>query len=38
MTAQTYAMPVFSPRLLYVWRRNSLVWRKLAIASMFGTP
>lgn len=36
MTAKLLAMPVFSARHLYVWRRNSLVWRKLAIPSMLG--
>ena len=36
MTAKAYAVPAFSPRLLHVWRRNSLVWRKLAIPSMLG--
>ena len=36
MIAKTYALPVFSMRHLHVWRRNSLVWRKLAIPSMLG--
>src|SRR6187399_1349418 len=36
MIAKTYALPAFSMRHLHVWRRNSLVWRKLAIPSMLG--
>ena len=28
--------PSFSPRFLPVWRRNLLVWRKLAVASILG--
>lgn len=36
MTAKTLAIPAFSMRHLHVWRRNSLVWRKLAIPSMLG--
>ncbi len=36
MTAKLLALPAFSGRHLYVWRRNSLVWRKLAIPSMLG--
>jgi len=36
MIAKTYALPDFSLRHLHVWRRNSLVWRKLAIPSMLG--
>lgn len=36
MNAKTLAFPEFSRRHLYVWRRNSLVWRKLAIPSMLG--
>lgn len=31
-----WAAPRVSPRLLHVWRRNLLVWRKLAIPSMLG--
>jgi len=31
-----YALPSLSPRFLPVWRRNLLVWRKLAIASVLG--
>ena len=30
------ALPTFSPRFIPVWRRNLLVWRKLAIASVLG--
>jgi lipooligosaccharide transport system permease protein len=36
MNAKTLAIPEFSFRHLHVWRRNSLVWRKLAIPSMLG--
>jgi lipooligosaccharide transport system permease protein len=36
MTAKQFALPSFSVRHLYVWRRNSLVWRKLAVPSMLG--
>ena len=36
MSANAYAVPDFSLRLLHVWRRNLLVWRKLAIPSMLG--
>jgi lipooligosaccharide transport system permease protein len=32
----TYALPRISPRLVPVWRRNFLVWRKLAVPSMLG--
>jgi lipooligosaccharide transport system permease protein len=31
-----YAIPRLSPRLVPVWRRNFLVWRKLAVPSMLG--
>lgn len=31
-----YRLPTFSLRFLPVWRRNFLVWRKLAIASVIG--
>ena len=34
--ARLYALPVISPRLLAVWRRNFLVWRKLAVPSILG--
>lgn len=36
MNARIYALPAFSLRHLHVWRRNLLVWRKLAIPSMLG--
>jgi len=36
MTTTLLAFPSFSLRHLHVWRRNSLVWRKLAIPSMLG--
>src|SRR6185295_19387926 len=36
MASKTLALPDFSARSLHVWRRNSLVWRKLAIPSMLG--
>jgi lipooligosaccharide transport system permease protein len=36
MNAKTLAIPALSLRHLHVWRRNSLVWRKLAIPSMLG--
>ena len=36
MNAKVLAIPEFSLRHLHVWRRNSLVWRKLAIPSMLG--
>lgn len=36
MTAKQFALPDFSLRHLHVWRRNSLVWRKLAVPSMLG--
>jgi lipooligosaccharide transport system permease protein len=31
-----YALPALSLRLVPVWRRNFLVWRKLAVPSMLG--
>ncbi len=31
-----WRLPTFSPRFLPVWRRNLLVWRKLAVASVLG--
>ena len=31
-----YAVPRLSLRFIHVWRRNALVWRKLAIPSMLG--
>lgn len=36
MSALHYAIPVFSLRFFPIWRRNFLVWRKLAIPSMLG--
>jgi lipooligosaccharide transport system permease protein len=36
MNAKALALPRFSLRPLYVWRRNALVWRKLAVPSMLG--
>jgi lipooligosaccharide transport system permease protein len=36
MNAKTLAIPEFSLRHLHVWRRNSLVWRKLAVPSVLG--
>ena len=36
MNAKTLVIPEFSLRHLHVWRRNSLVWRKLAVPSMLG--
>ncbi len=36
MKAKTLALPAFSPRFIHVWRRNRLVWRKLAIPSILG--
>ncbi len=36
MSAATFRLPSFSPRFVPVWRRNLLVWRKLAIASVIG--
>jgi lipooligosaccharide transport system permease protein len=35
-TATLFMPPRFSPRFVPVWRRNVLVWRKLAIASVLG--
>ena len=36
MRAQHFAPPRLSSRFVQVWRRNFLVWRKLAITSMLG--
>jgi lipooligosaccharide transport system permease protein len=36
MHASLFRFPQLSARLLHVWRRNGLVWRKLAIPSMLG--
>jgi lipooligosaccharide transport system permease protein len=35
-TAKLFAPPLLSLRFVPVWRRNLLVWRKLAIASVLG--
>lgn len=35
-TKNHWALPRFSLRFVHVWRRNLLVWRKLAIPSMLG--
>ncbi|MCX7961538.1 MAG: ABC transporter permease [Burkholderiales bacterium] len=34
--ARLYALPTLSRRLVPVWRRNFLVWRKLALPSILG--
>src|SRR5262245_65142313 len=36
MTSKFLALPSFSMRHLHIWRRNSLVWRKLAVPSILG--
>mgnify|MGYP006273215265 FL=1 len=36
MTTRCYRLPAFSLRFIPVWRRNFLVWRKLAVASVIG--
>ena len=36
MTARVLKPPILSLRFIPVWRRNLLVWRKLAIASILG--
>ncbi len=36
MNAAHYALPSFSLRFLPIWRRNFLVWKKLAVASVLG--
>lgn len=36
MSSRLFRFPQLSARLLHVWRRNGLVWRKLAIPSMLG--
>lgn len=35
-TASTYDLPKFSMRFIPIWRRNYLVWKKLAVASVLG--
>lgn len=36
MSANAYALPGFSLRFIPIWRRNFLVWQKLAVASVLG--
>ncbi len=36
MNAKIWSLPQPSPRFAHVWRRNAMVWRKLAIPSMLG--
>jgi len=36
MAAKNWTPPLFSLRFVHVWRRNLLVWRRLAIPSMLG--
>jgi len=36
MGMTSYALPEFSIRFLPIWRRNFLVWKKLAVASVLG--
>jgi lipooligosaccharide transport system permease protein len=36
MEMTRYALPEFSMRFLPIWRRNFLVWKKLALASVLG--
>jgi lipooligosaccharide transport system permease protein len=36
MLTSYYAPPAFSLRFLPIWRRNFLVWKKLAVASVLG--
>jgi lipooligosaccharide transport system permease protein len=36
LSTTVYALPEFSMRFLPIWRRNFLVWKKLAIASVLG--
>ena len=36
MNTRNWRLPAISPRFIQVWRRNALVWRKLAIPSMLG--
>ena len=36
MNPKHFALPALSTRFLQVWRRNFMVWRKLAIPSMLG--
>lgn len=36
MRAAAFALPAFSFRFFPIWRRNFLVWKKLAVASILG--
>lgn len=36
MAHTTYDLPTFSLRFIPIWRRNFLVWKKLAVASVLG--
>lgn len=36
MKSSDFRFPAFSLRFVHIWRRNRLVWRKLAIPSMLG--
>ena len=36
MKSRLFAVPMLSMRFVHIWRRNLLVWRKLAIPSMLG--
>ena len=36
MKAKVFRLPAFSLRFIHIWRRNRLVWSKLAIPSMLG--
>jgi lipooligosaccharide transport system permease protein len=36
MKSSDFRLPAFSPRFIHIWRRNRLVWRKLAVPSMLG--
>lgn len=36
MTSKELALPGLSGRFIHVWRRNRLVWRKLAVPSILG--
>ena len=36
MNPNVLALPAPSARFVHVWRRNRLVWRKLAIPSILG--
>ncbi len=36
MSTRLFAVPMLSMRFVHIWRRNLLVWRKLAIPSMLG--